>query len=177
MTYEGKFTVAVEPGVGIGPVRLGMGLPEVVEALGEPEGRLPETTSGGGGTAVTRETLYWHAAAFQVCSGGDGSVASIMVCRGAPIPMLREMDLLRTPADEVVARLEDLGDGRYEEDGFSFSFPQARLGFWRQGHPDDEWEPGEYEQYREGRFWDTVSVWAEEQDAGEQGRADLSPNP
>lgn len=160
MTYDGRFVVAVEPGVGVGAVRLGMHLPEVTAGLGKPDGRWP----GGGG-----ETLYWHANAFQVYLGADGTVGSIMVCRGAPIPMLKGMDLLRTPAEEVVARLGDLGGGRYEEEGFSFTFPAARLGFWRQGLPGDDWGPDDYEQYREGRFWDTVSTWSQEQDAAMQG--------
>ncbi len=155
MSYEGTFVVEVEPGVGIGAAKLGMSVAELVGALGEPENRFPEALIGG-------ELLSWYASCLQVSFRPGGTIASIMVSRGAPIAMLHGMDLLRTPAAEVVTRLASLGDGSYDEHGSSYDIPGARLAFWRQGLPDEDWEPDDYDQYRDGLFWDTVSTWAEE---------------
>jgi len=154
VTGDAGVVVVVEPGVGCGPVRLGMTMSEVVAALGEPEARHP-LRSG------EDETLYWLRSTFQVAFGAGATVVDVQLCAMGPVvAVFREIDLLSTPADEVVARLSSLGEGSYDEDGSSFSFPRARLGFWRQGLPDEDWAPEDYEQYRDGLFWDTVNTWA-----------------
>ena len=156
MTGDAGFVVVVESGVACGPVRLGMPMAEVVAVLGEPEARHPLWSGDG-------ETLFWLRSTFQVTFGVGATVVDVQLCaRGPVVAVFRGIDLLSTPADEVVARLSSLGEGSYEEDGSSFSFSRARLGFWRQGLPDD-WEPDEYEQYRDGLFWDTVNTWADPQ--------------
>jgi hypothetical protein len=132
-----------------------MSMPEVVAALGEPDPGPRVWTRG-------ETTASWLASCFQVTFDAAERAVDIQLCaRGPVVAMVQGIDVLHTPAAEVVAGLSGLGEGRYEEDGFSFWFPDARLSFWRQGLPDDDWEPEDYDQYRDGRFWDTVNTWAE----------------
>lgn len=155
MTEAARRIVPVEPGVGCGPVWLGMTRREVVAGLGEPaaEHRMVDSDAA---------TLSWLEACFQVTFDADEKAVDIMLCaKGPVVAMLQGIDVLHTPAEEVLAALSGLGEGRSEEDGFSFVYPEARVAFWRQGLPDDDWEPEEYDQYREGRYWDTVSTWTE----------------
>ena len=141
----------VYPGVGAGPARLGMAQSDVLAAVGEPESRRPDWLGVG-------ETWFWHERAFQVAFGGDGLVGDIQICAGGPVRAeWRGLDLLHTPAPDVTAALATLGEGFYDEDGYSYRIPAVRLSFWRQCLPGDEAD--EDEQYRGGRYWDTVNTW------------------
>lgn len=156
MTGDDRLIVPVEPGLGAGPVRLGMTRPEVEAALGDPQAEY--RVWNGTGTTVS-----WLEACFQVTFDGSGKVVDIMLCaKGPVVATLQGVDVLHRPAEDVLAALSGLGQGRYEEDGFSFAFSEARVAFWRQGLPDDDWEPEDHDQYREGRYWDTVSTWSDE---------------
>lgn len=155
MTEHDRLVVPVEPGVGCGPVRLGMTRPEVVAALGQPDAEHQVWNRTG-------TTLSWLEGCFQVTLDDAQKVVDIMLsAKGPVVAVLQGIDVLHTPAEEVLAALSGLGEGRYEEDGFSFVYPDARIAFWRQGLPDDDWEPEDYDQYRAGLFWDTVNTWAE----------------
>jgi hypothetical protein len=145
--------VDVEPSVGIGPVRLDMTQADVLAAMGTPEHRFPNWSKVG-------ERWSWHRSCFQVFFGASGQAGEIMLCFGGPVEaVFAGIDLFRTPAEEVVARLSLLEEGRPAEDGCSYEFPGLHLAFWRQvrpgGAPDDD------PQYRGGRFWDTVSTWTD----------------
>lgn len=124
---------------------------DVLALLGEPEGRHADWLGVG-------ETLYLHESTFQVAFGGDGRVGDIQLCARGPVSaQWRGVELLRTPAEEVISNLSLLGEGTYEEDGYSYCFPGIRLSFWRQCLPGEEADDDE--QYRGGRFWDTVNTW------------------
>lgn len=145
--------VEVEPSVGIGPVRLDMSQAEVLAAMGVPEHRFPNWSKVG-------ERWSWHQSCFQVFFGGSGQVGEIMLCFGGPVDAsFAGVNLLGTPAEEVIERLSLLDEGRFAEGGCSYEFPGLHLAFWRQVLPGDE--PDDDPQYRGGRFWDTVSTWTD----------------
>jgi hypothetical protein len=122
---------------------------EVVGFVGEPEAQ-SRSWSGEGIECA------WHESGLQITFDAAGQAAEIMVCR--PITAtLNGIDLLETPADTVVEALSDIGQGGYEEDGYSYVFRDVHLALWRQCRPSEE--PDDDEQTRGGRFWDTATTW------------------
>ena len=67
--------VEIEPGVGAGPVRLGMIEAEVRAAMGDPDLRDRDWLDVG-------ERWFWHENTFQVCFGRARTVGSIQLCHG-----------------------------------------------------------------------------------------------
>lgn len=70
--YEGRFVVEVEPGVGVGPVRLGMLESDVAAGLGEPEGRAPADDSSGARSTDTATRCRSPWTPPEKSSGGHG---------------------------------------------------------------------------------------------------------
>lgn len=142
--------IELKPGVGAGPVLLGMSSSEVLAVMGEPERRSPDWLHVG-------ERWSWLRSCFQVCLGGSRTVGEIQLCYGGPITVIYAgIDLLGSPADLVVEQLSRFDEGRYEEGGSSYSLPRLGLAFWRQCLPGEE--PEDDPQYRGGRYWDTVTT-------------------
>jgi hypothetical protein len=138
----------VDPGRGVGDILLGMSQDEAARIIGEPESRY--RTYHGDGVECA-----WDDSRFQVTFDASHAASEIMVCWPAKATF-REVSLLDTPAESVVATFADLG-GVYEEDGYMFVLPDHRLALWRQVLAGDE--PDDDPQTRGGRYWDTVTIW------------------
>lgn len=149
-----EMVVEVEPGVGIGPVRLEMTEAEVLAVMGEPQHRRPDWLQVG-------QMWAWHQSCFQVSFGGSRTVGEIMISFGGDLEALYAgIDLLNTPAAAVIAALSMLEQGHPTEDGYSYTFPGLQLALWHQSRPEDG--PEDNEQYRGGLYWDTVSTWTDD---------------
>jgi hypothetical protein len=149
--------IAIEltPGVGAGGVTLGMTLEQVVAVMGEPERRLRDWLGVGA-------QLSWHRSSFQVHFGGDGTAGEIELSAHGPLrATVHGIDVLYTPAADVIGALSSFGAGSFEENGHSYSFPEHRFGFWRESHPEEDRDDDEVvdDDDRRGLFWDTVITW------------------
>ncbi len=137
----------VEPGVGIGPVRLGMTHAEVRAA-----GNGREIQGQGGRQRVPSLGLSLE------YTDGDGVVAFIEADRGSGAKY-NGIDLFEAPAEEVLAaivRAAGLAPADFPPTRHTYLFENLRLVLWRATVPDDEQE----EDDEDGRRFQTVSVYA-----------------
>ena len=148
----------IEPGVGMGPVRLGMRRSEVVMALGEPEREHPDWLGVG-------MELYWFGASFSASLDGEGTVGALEMNRGgAVVAVFRGVDVLAAPASEAIDVFESsVGPGEYRENCYSFEFHNVRLWLWRQSLPGDS--DIDDPQFRGGLHWDSVCISLDSYDA------------
>ena len=137
----------IEPGVGIGPVRLGMTHAEVCAAVA---GR--EIKGQGSRQRIPDLGLLVE------YTDGDGVVAFIEADRGSGAKY-DEIDLFETPAEDVVAAIVQaagLAPADFPPGRHSYLFEGLRLLAWRSTVADDEQE----EDDEEGRLFQTVSIYA-----------------
>jgi hypothetical protein len=136
----------VEPGIGIGPIRLGMTHAEVGAAVASREIRGQGSRQRIPGLGVLLEY-----------TDSDGVVAFIEADRGSGA-QYDGIDLFETPAEEVVAAIVQAA-GLAPEDfplkRHSYLFESLRLVLWRSTVPDDEQDEEE-----DGRLFQTVSMYA-----------------
>ncbi|NGZ75782.1 hypothetical protein [Saccharibacillus alkalitolerans] len=108
----------IEPGQGIGPLRLGMPREEaetVLEAW------------------KTRNLAYF----FRVEYDDDGRIEEIETDRHTGLPMNAVLpsglNVFGVPVERLLPRLKQFGPDASEEDEFLYEYPQAGISFWRQG--------------------------------------------
>jgi hypothetical protein len=141
--------IVVTPGVGAGPLRLGMTKDEVVVAMGPSEDRWVGF--------LDIEHWAWNRSLIQVQFDSRETVGDIMVCHHPSLRVtIGRIDVLTTHADAVIERLRGQLGGDWAEDGYSYGFGTSAGGFWRQCLPGDE--PEDDEQTRGGYYWDTVNI-------------------
>jgi hypothetical protein len=140
----------VNPGVGVGPVRLGMHRDEVRAAMGqEPERFLKAGTS-------RYETDAYHDSAFQVFYEGDEPRVEFIELsgHGGFVAFYRGKDVFGTEASDLVEFIarDAPVDDRDPEFGYSFVFPSLELSLWRPVLPEDD---------PDGEFFSTIGVGVE----------------
>ena len=139
--------MCVEPGVGIGPVRLGMTHAEVRAAVASRE------IKGQG----SRQRIPGLGLLLEY-TDSDGVVAFIEADRGSGA-QYDGIYLLETPAEEVVAAIVQaagLAAVDFPPRRHSYLFESLRLLLWRSRVADDEQD----EDDEDGRLFQTVSVYA-----------------
>lgn len=137
----------VQPGVGIGPVRLGMTPDEVRQAVG----RCRITAGDDREQWIDALGLKVDYAADVVAFVEASAVALVRVT-------LAGRDVFATPADELVAAVVEhagLNPNRLPPGRDEYRFPRLRLGLWRAFVPDEPVAPGE-----PGWAFESVSVYA-----------------
>jgi hypothetical protein len=137
----------VEPGVGIGPVRLGMSHAEVRAAVASRE------VKGQG----SRQRIPSLGLSLEY-TDSDGVVAFIEADRGSGAKY-DGIELFEAPAEEVVAAIVQaagLAPADFSPARHSYLFESLRLVLWRGTVPDDEQD----EDDEDGRLFQTVSVYA-----------------
>jgi hypothetical protein len=137
----------VQPGVGIGPVRLGMTPADLRRAAGR-----CQVTDGD-------EDQEWVEALGLKVDYQAGAVVFVEACAVARVRVaLFGRDVFATPADELVAavvRRARLRPARFPPGRDDYLFPSLRLALWRAFVPDEPTGPGE-----QGWAFETVSVHA-----------------
>ncbi len=137
----------VEPGVGIGPVRLGMTHAEVRAAV-------PNREIKGQGS---RQRIPGLGLSLEY-TDSDGVVAFIEADRGSGAKY-DGIEVFETPAEEVVAAIVQaagLAPVDFPPARHSYLFEGLRLVLWRGTVPDDEQDADD----EGGRLFQTVSVYA-----------------
>lgn len=131
-------TLEVVPPEGVGPIRIGMTMDEAGAALAAIEGYLPE--SGSEGLTAT----YASGMSIELEPAPGGTLGAIQVYRPhAPLRVeYRGIDLLRTPAAQVVEELGALTELEEDEGGRSYVASDLLLSLWRpfveDENPDEE---------------------------------------
>ena len=141
--------VTIQPLVGVGPVRFGMSPEEVRRVLLEPPQSFRKTPTS------RYKTDGFFQNAFQVFYGGDRPTVEFIELSGgsAVRPFYRDLNVLATPADEVVAFISRHApfDTSDSEIPYSYTFCTLQLSLWRPiipGSADDTI----------GRYFSTVGI-------------------
>lgn len=129
----------VKPGVGVGPVRLGMSLEEARACMPEDRESFKKSAED------LYETDGWHQAGFQVFyAGSPARVCFIELSRDCGFEATCfGVKVFSRPAEEVVNRLAEHAalDLNNPDLGCSYIFPSLELALWRPFMPesaDDE---------------------------------------
>ncbi|MBA2948963.1 hypothetical protein [Streptomyces himalayensis] len=140
----------VTPPFGVGPVRVGMTLDEAEAALRSVEGyREPEPTG-----VPTRGTADYDSGMSIGVETSGGLVEAVQVYRpyGDVEVSYQGIDLLRTPARQVIERLGALTELEEDEGGRSYTAPELLLALWRPFVEDEN--PAE----EQGHYFQSVLV-------------------
>ena len=145
-------SLTVVPGQALGPVVLGAGEGDLLDALGSPSTRRPNAQGRG-------LTLSWDRPALRVDLDDDGNVefCEATYTDGEPRAMLGDTDLFGSPASDVAESLISSQHGFFEEAGHTFTCPTG-LSLWRAVLPDGDVEADTDD--RDGEYWRTVAVAA-----------------
>ncbi len=139
----------IEPGLGVGPVRLGMTPDEVLGAMDQKPDSFSKSDDS------RHETDAFHQSCFQVFYDGDvPEVVYIELSSGVDFDAFYAgTDVFKTPANDLVSLISQTTplDENDPELGYSFTFPNLELSLWRPVMPDSEDDP-------EGRFFSTVGI-------------------
>jgi hypothetical protein len=142
----------IEPGVGIGPIRLGMTQAEVRAAVASRD------LKGQG----NRQRIPSLGLLLEY-TDSDGVVAFIEADRGSGATY-NGIGVFETPAEEVVAAIVQaagLAPADFPPARHSYLFESLRLVLWRATVPDDEQdEDDEDDEEEDGRLFQTVTVYA-----------------
>lgn len=133
----------IQPGVGVGPVKLGMTRQEVHDAFGEPESSYDEREGFLGG--------------FFVDFDRTGRVEFIELANSVQFEALFEGKCLhQIPANEAVRLVSrfDKHDETNREIGYSYIFLDLQLSLWRGTMPQQDQEDDD----NDGRFFEAVGV-------------------
>ena len=131
-------TLEVVPPDGVGPVRIGMTMDEAKAALAAIEGYVPATAPG------TLTATYDSGMSIELEPAADGTLGAIQVYRPhGPLRVeYQGIDLLRTPAAQVVEQLGALTGLEEDEGGRSYVASDLLLSLWRpfveDENPDEE---------------------------------------
>ena len=135
---------AIEPLVGVGPIKFGMTRKEVRKHIGKPDGKIDED----------RE---WYLDGIAIDFDGDGRVAFIEIAESDSYQVLFNGKCLHTmKADAAVRHLEKSApyDPENPELGYSYIFPSLEISLWRQAIPDEDQEKDD----PTGRTFEAVGV-------------------
>ena len=128
----------VVPFVGIGKVKLGMTKEECRQALKVTPHNQPKYSIG---SINFPESDYFLDSSIQVSYDTDlGTVEWIGVNDSITFTILyREIDLFKTPIEEIVERTKKYGalNTEDEELGYTFCFPELGICYWRPAKTED----------------------------------------
>lgn len=136
-------TFEVKPGVGVGPIKLGMDRTEVYSALGPPSYK-----------AGNREKFL---DGFYISFDEQGAAEFLELARGKKYKVVFEgVDLHAVPVEKAVAAVEKRGsyDRHHPELGYSYIFGELQLSLWR-GHKPEPDQPDDDE---DGRTFEAVGL-------------------
>ncbi|GAA2096446.1 hypothetical protein [Actinomadura alba] len=129
------------PPEGVGPVRIGMTIDAAEAALRTIPGYRPPAEQG----VPTRGTAHYESGmSIEVETAPGGTVEAVQVHRpyGPVAVEYRGIDLLRTPAAQVVERLGALTELEEDEGGRGYTALGVLLALWRpfveDENPDEE---------------------------------------
>ncbi|MGW8884438.1 hypothetical protein [Streptomyces sp. NPDC055749] len=141
-------TLEVVPPEGVGPVRIGMTMDEARAALAAIEGYVPATAPD------SLTATYDSGMSIELEPAPGGTLGAIQVYRPyAPLRVeYRGIDLLRTPAAQVVEQLGALTELEEDEGGRSYVASDLLLSLWRPFVEDED--PDE----EQGHYFQSVLV-------------------
>ncbi|MEH6471208.1 MAG: hypothetical protein V7752_08160 [Halopseudomonas sp.] len=126
-------TYELHPLEGVGPIKFGATKDQVRKTLGEPE-------------SCHGHTEYFLGSSIQVTYSTAGLVEFIELASDVVVAW-SGIELFTTPVSDLVAAISQFSSLATEESepGYTFTFPEAEVGFWRPTQPDeDDPEDGKY---------------------------------
>ena len=137
----------LEPLVGIVPVRFGMSVQALEDAMPEPSAVFQKVVGG-------PEVHAYYQNALQVFLGAQRQVEFIELSRSDEVSAgYLGLDLLQTPAQEVIEHLSATAeyDRLAPEQGYTFTFHTLQLALWRPVIPTSK-------RSKDGRYFKTVGL-------------------
>ncbi|UFJ40654.1 hypothetical protein LOK74_22020 [Brevibacillus humidisoli] len=157
-------TLLIEPGIGIGPIKLGMTEREVKDTLQAFSEKYLK---------IDRHFSFYSL--FKTRYDSDGKVIFVELCCYAKEHfncLFRDIDVFNTKAEELVEMIDRISryDRTHWEVGCTYIFPELGLTLWRPSEfkeedMEAEWfkelRPDIQEDEMRNLYFQTVAVWSE----------------
>lgn len=129
----------LQPLEGAGNIKLGASKSDVHAILGEP-------------ISVRGKKEFYFSNSVQISYSSEGSVEFIEFASDISVTW-NGLDVFSTPVDELVELVSKFSSPAAKdfEPGYTFTFPESEVGFWRPTQPD-EYDP------EEGKYFESVGL-------------------